>query len=243
MIALKSLGLTVVLATSVALIGSASSAATIVSTTFTKGNTQGQNPDTVGQTNANDFWITGEANDCSGFFGNAPTCDVGGFLDPAEEISPLIAKFNFNANGPILSGDEGPEINPEFSTITGNEFSFGGTTGSNSSGTATYTLGNGDPVWRYLVAKSSTTSRMFWVVDELTNCSAGDASTNYTEDCLLDATPLTSFDWSTATGQGISHISFYDSGATPIPVPAAGLLLITALGGLGFAARRRRKAA
>lgn len=234
----------IVVSMSVALIGSASSAATIVSTTFTKGNTTGKNPDIVGETTIDDFWITGEANDCSGFFGKAPTCDVGGFLDPAEEISPLIAKFNFGANGPILSGDEGPEINPDFSTITGNEFSFGDptTTGSDSSGTATYTPGNGDPIWRYLVAKSSTTSRMFWVVDELTNCSEGDASTNYTKACLLDATPLTSFNWSTATGQGISHISFYDTGATPIPVPAAGLLLITALGGLGFAARRRKAA-
>lgn len=44
-----------------------------------------------------------------------------------------------------------------------------------------------------------------------------------------------------ADGSGLSHISDYGEVA-PIPVPAAGILLITALGGLGVAARRRRKA-
>lgn len=41
-------------------------------------------------------------------------------------------------------------------------------------------------------------------------------------------------------GQELSHVSLYGSPAM-IPVPAAGILLITALGGLGVAARRRRK--
>lgn len=49
--------------------------------------------------------------------------------------------------------------------------------------------------------------------------------------------------WTTGGGKStpdLSHISVYATPA-PIPVPAAGLLLITALGGLGVAARRRRK--
>lgn len=41
-------------------------------------------------------------------------------------------------------------------------------------------------------------------------------------------------------GQELSHVTLYGAPA-PIPVPAAGILLITALGGLGVAARRRRK--
>lgn len=47
-------------------------------------------------------------------------------------------------------------------------------------------------------------------------------------------------EWSVNLQQGLSHVSLYGSPA-PIPVPAAGILLITALGGLGIAARRRRK--
>jgi len=41
--------------------------------------------------------------------------------------------------------------------------------------------------------------------------------------------------------QGISHISLYV--ATPIPVPAAGFLLIGALGGLALLRRRQQKLA
>lgn len=54
--------------------------------------------------------------------------------------------------------------------------------------------------------------------------------------------------WKSVDDQGelrknaLSHVTLYGTPA-PIPVPAAGLLLLTALGGLGVAARRRRKAA
>jgi hypothetical protein len=57
-------------------------------------------------------------------------------------------------------------------------------------------------------------------------------------------------DWSTAglmtpngkNQAGVSHISFYNS-AAPVPLPAAGWLLVTGLGGLGALARRRRASA
>ena len=65
---------------------------------------------------------------------------------------------------------------------------------------------------------------------------------------LLDLSAGLSGEWVTQalTNNGgnqpaLSHVSLYTTPA-PIPVPAAGLLLITALGGLGVAARRRRKA-
>ncbi|TGD61786.1 VPLPA-CTERM sorting domain-containing protein [Tabrizicola sp. WMC-M-20] len=41
-------------------------------------------------------------------------------------------------------------------------------------------------------------------------------------------------------GQGISHITFYDTAPAPIPLPAGGLLLVTALGGLAIARRRKK---
>ncbi|WP_210879734.1 VPLPA-CTERM sorting domain-containing protein [Roseovarius autotrophicus] len=49
--------------------------------------------------------------------------------------------------------------------------------------------------------------------------------------------------WESLPGQGAGLSHYTEFGVAPIPVPAAGILLLTALGGLGFAARRRRKAA
>ncbi len=65
---------------------------------------------------------------------------------------------------------------------------------------------------------------------------------------LLDTTAGLSGEWSTQAltvgnnnnQPALSHVSLYTA-PTPIPLPAGGILLISALGGLGFAARRRRK--
>lgn len=50
--------------------------------------------------------------------------------------------------------------------------------------------------------------------------------------------------WDGNRASGLSHYTeFGDLPTVPIPLPAGGLLLVTALGSLGFAARRRSKAA
>ncbi|RKF12435.1 VPLPA-CTERM sorting domain-containing protein [Roseovarius spongiae] len=50
--------------------------------------------------------------------------------------------------------------------------------------------------------------------------------------------------WDGESASGLSHYTeFGELPITTIPLPAGGLLLLTALGGLGIAARRRRKAA
>jgi hypothetical protein len=43
-----------------------------------------------------------------------------------------------------------------------------------------------------------------------------------------------------STSQGVSHISVYTVGVAPVPLPAAGFLMIGALGGLAAIRRRRR---
>ncbi|NKW71594.1 PEP-CTERM sorting domain-containing protein [Rhodobacteraceae bacterium R_SAG10] len=53
---------------------------------------------------------------------------------------------------------------------------------------------------------------------------------------------MLSFSWSGLSSQGAGLSHFVALGNVPIiPVPAAGLLLLSALGGLGFASSRRRR--
>lgn len=56
---------------------------------------------------------------------------------------------------------------------------------------------------------------------------------------LIDPTGIVNGEWSTDRPQGLSHVSIYGTPA-PIPLPAAGFLMLGALGALGVAARRRK---
>ena len=182
-------------------------------------------------------------NDCSGFFGQGfGSCNI--FINDDDgtkiELSPVIAKY-----------DSEDSSKNEFNTalypsINGNEFSF--TVGT--TGTWTYNQGTGDPSVKYWAAKGSNAFNLFWTVNE-TATQAGGACTGgnlYTLSCLQEALAVTTGGWETplnkqGNNSGLSHLTFYDSvpPTVVVPVPAAGILLITALGGLGVAARRRRK--
>ena len=66
-----------------------------------------------------------------------------------------------------------------------------------------------------------------------------------TDGSVYDISGLTTGAWSTfdhLDGKAISHISFFNTGIPEIPLPAAGFLLIGALGGMGVASRRRKAA-
>ena len=78
----------------------------------------------------------------------------------------------------------------------------------------------------------------------------GGASETISGAGLIGATVLTTFspsdtlkiEWQTVDGASLAALSFGGT-ITAIPVPAAGWLLLTALGGLGVMARRRKHAA
>jgi hypothetical protein len=150
-------------------------------------------------------------NDCSGLFGQ-------GFDDCTFNSSPIVIKFG--TDGEI-------EINSIFPSISGSEFSFNPDLDENlSSGTWTYTPNDiDDPVLRYWVAKAADGFNLFW------DGTADPAS----------ATSQTSNQWWTPDGQGLSHLSFYDTGGRQVPAPSTLMLLGTALVGVAVVRRRRSK--
>jgi len=197
------------------IVASAPSQATLLTVTFPNG-----------------FDGMGNTNDCSGVFGNFDDpCDVGLALDPATMISPIIAKYDV---------DESLwEINPGFPSIDASEWTLGDT--SAGSGTWSYSPTGDDPAIRYWVGKGGNNGfNLFWVVPDGTASCSGDTLASYNLDCLNAAVAQTSGIWSTPTGQGLSHITFYDSDELPpIPEPGAAALLVVGLGGLLVASRRR----
>jgi len=183
-------------------------------------------------------------NDCSGFFGTGfGACDIFVNDDTGKKIklSPVIAKYDIEKDG--LETEFNKALYP---TIDGTEFSFD----TSETGSWSYTPDIGDPGVKYWVAKGGNAFNLFWTVNEAATQTGGacDGGNLYTLACLSEALSVqgglyaTPINPKNGKNSGLSHLTFYNSEPpVVIPVPAAGVLLITALGGLGFAARRRRK--
>ena len=164
-----------------------------------------------------DFIETFEGNDCAGVFGIPfASCTIPERIDPNE--TPIIIKFDFDPQTP-----ETIEINSSlFPTIDGSEFDFSGT---DSTGTWTYTPGAGDPLINYFVAKGGNFFNLF--------SNLGDPNS---DDWFTPTNP--------ANGQlfGLSHLSFYDEGGGgQVPEPTTLLLLGAGLFAAGFARRSLKR--
>ena len=155
-------------------------------------------------------------NDCGGQGGFAAcTASASGTAQNGSG-SPAIYKLD--------SGGE--EDFGNFPTITGDEFSlsFDGDTHVLS---WTYTPGTGDPLVRYFTIKQANGFALFH--DD------GDAPI-YSFSADIDA--LLGYN-------SFSHVAWFDSVGTQsvVPIPGALPLFLSALGGLGLVARRRRRTA
>lgn len=167
----------------------------------------------VAQAATIDFVERFEGNDCSGTFGT-------GFENCTYDKSPIIAKIEFDDK----TGTTKLEMNTKvFPGLTADMFSATTVGNSVTFSFDTTAFGGGLGVLlRYVVLKNGPGFDLFKVSEP------GFTFTNFT---------LTS-----SVSKGISHISFYDTMA-PIPLPAAGWLMLAGLGGLVAVRRRRRKAA
>ncbi|MGD8931553.1 MAG: VPLPA-CTERM sorting domain-containing protein [Chromatiales bacterium] len=176
-------------------------------------------------------------NDCPTYFGDGDfsSCNI-------EGLSPVIAKFEYENESFTISSED---INTLYPSIDGSEFTLTPDLNSDEANTGSWLYApddQADPSVRFWVAKSSTDFRLFWEVS--TADATGVCATNpYIIDCLDAALVVTSGTWSTVDEKGLSHITFYDTGApvSPVPLPAAAWLFGAALLGMAGIARRRTK--
>jgi len=176
-------------------------------------------------------------NDCDGDFGDNPNCvyvseDNYYFSGAGAADAGVAASYTTNNYGTLnqIAKVDDPFTSPDVSggSILG-------------AGTFAFEVVGSDLKWTYNPNGSLAAIFAFSV--------KGGNTYNLWE---LDTAPTLSGGQQAFTGwfspkgsatSDISHVTFFGKELAPIPLPAGGLLLITAIGGLGLAARRRRRKA
>lgn len=155
--------------------------------------------------------------------GNGANCVLNQVTGNGVTIAetPLIIKYNFNANGTISS----TEIGASFAgVIDGSEFTFNFATGGpgTGDGTWTYTPGPGDPAVTAFIAKGGPNFNLFANPGN-PNSSTYFTPTNPNNNQLF----------------GLSHLTFFDTSTVTVPEPSTVLGLSAIIGGV-LTLRRRK---
>jgi hypothetical protein len=169
------------------------------------------------------FALSGAASAATYTMGSGKNeCGAGGFSSCSLNGSPSIFKMNF---------DGSTDKNTSFASITGSEFTFAYSDG-NRIADWTYTLGANDPGLTAVVVKAGSA----WA---FTTDGWSFANGVYTGQVSTKDAGLVNIN--NGKGRKISHITFFDTAVSPVPLPAAGWMLLAGLGGIA-AMKRRKKA-